>query len=141
MGIVTGSKRNLGNVHRAHPQFSPGAFHAHTPDIASNVVACMGCEDAMKVGHREAGDCCQHFPIERFVDVLADVYTQRLSGNVPPLRLRGGHPERSVAKSKDARRSAQGAADMFCVHTADVSLDRIDTFAIVLRALYIIYHT
>ncbi|MCS6911507.1 MAG: hypothetical protein NZM11_13210, partial [Anaerolineales bacterium] len=34
------------------------------------------------------------------------VCTQRLSGNVPPLRL----PLRSA--------SAQGAADMFCVHTS-----------------------
>ena len=32
---------------------------------------------AMKVGHRETSDCRQHFPVERFVDVLADVLLDR----------------------------------------------------------------
>ena len=73
MGIVASSKPNLRNVHCAHPQFSTRAFHAHTTDIAGDVLAYIGCEDAMKVGHRETGDGRQHFPMERFVNVLADV--------------------------------------------------------------------
>jgi hypothetical protein len=73
MSIIAGSQRDLCNVHCAHPQFSPCAFQAHTPDIAGDVLACMGSEDAMKVGHRETSDCRQHLPIERFVSVLGDV--------------------------------------------------------------------
>ena len=77
MGLVTGSKRNLRNVDGTHAQFSSRAFQAHTTDIVGNVLAYLGCEDAMKVGHRETSDCRQHFPIERFVDVLVDILLDR----------------------------------------------------------------
>src|SRR5215207_7149209 len=77
MGLVTGSKSNLGNVDGTHAQFSSRAFQAHTTDIVGNVLTDLGCEDAMKVGHRETSDCRQHFPIEWFVDVLVDVLLDR----------------------------------------------------------------
>jgi hypothetical protein len=84
--MITGRKRNLRNIHCTHPQFSPGAFHAHTTDIASNALACLSCEDAMKVRHRETGDCRQHFPIERFVEVLANVLLDTIDSFVIVLR-------------------------------------------------------
>ena len=53
--------------------FRPGAFQAHTAHISGNVLADLGCEDAVKMGHREPRHCRQHFPVERFVDVLEDI--------------------------------------------------------------------
>lgn len=73
VGCVTGRKRNLCNVNGTHTQFPSRAFHAHTTHITGDVLTHMGCEDAMKVGHRETGNVRQHFPVERFADVLADV--------------------------------------------------------------------
>jgi hypothetical protein len=73
MGIVTGCKRNLRNVHCTHSQFSPCAFQSNATDIAGDILTLIGSKDAMKVGHGETSDCRQHFPIEWFVDVLTDV--------------------------------------------------------------------
>ncbi len=82
MGLVASSQRNLGDVHGAHPQFSPRALHPHPVDIAGNVFAYTGCENAMQVGHRETSDCGQHLPVERLVDVLADILLDMLDAFV-----------------------------------------------------------
>jgi hypothetical protein len=73
VGIVTGGECNLRNIYGAHAQLSPGSFHAHAADVAGNVLAQTGCEQAVKVRHREASNRRQYFAVERFVDVLADV--------------------------------------------------------------------
>src|SRR6266542_4309244 len=73
MGIVARSQSHLRNIHGAHAQFAPRAFHAHTQDIAGNALAFTGFENAMKVWHRETSHCRQHVPAERFVDMLADI--------------------------------------------------------------------
>jgi len=73
MSIVTGGQCNLSNIHCAHPKFVSGAFHAQTTDIAGRALTDTGSEDAMEMGHRETGDSRQHFPIERFADVLTDI--------------------------------------------------------------------
>ncbi len=86
MGMVTSGKRNLRNVHCTHPKFSSRAFHAHTTDIVGYVLAYLGCEDAMKVGHGETSDCRQQFPIEWFVDVLADVLLDSINAFAIVLR-------------------------------------------------------
>ncbi len=53
--------------------FRPARSQAHPADITRNVLAGAGRENAMEMGHGKTGDCRQHFPVERFVDVLADV--------------------------------------------------------------------
>lgn len=73
MGIVTGRVGNLSYVYRPHPQLSARAFHAHPPDVASNVLTSAGSKDTMKVRHRESGNGRQHFPIKRLVTVVAYV--------------------------------------------------------------------
>ena len=73
MAMVTGSERQLGNVHGAQPQLSPCAFQAHAPDIAGNILGHTGCEDAMEMRDGVTGDGRQHFAFERSVGVRADI--------------------------------------------------------------------
>src|SRR5215212_9000039 len=72
MGFVSGSKCDLCDVYCAHAQFAPGTFQAYPTDISGNVLTYTASEDAMKVRHREVGNCRQYFSIERFINVLTN---------------------------------------------------------------------
>lgn len=73
VGIISCSQRDLSNVHRAHAQLPPGALHAHTADVAGNILAHAGNENAVEVGHRESSNRRKYVPVERFIDVHVDI--------------------------------------------------------------------
>jgi hypothetical protein len=73
MSVITGSQRDFGNIYRAHPQLLPGPFHADTAYILGDRLTRAGGKDAMQVRHRKTGDFRQCLPVERLVDVFADV--------------------------------------------------------------------
>ena len=50
-----------------------GPLHAHTTNATGYVLACKCCKDVMKMRYRETCDSRQHYAIERFVNVVADV--------------------------------------------------------------------
>ena len=73
MGIISSGKRNLGDIHRAHAQFSARAFHPQTADITGGAFTDLGGKNSVEVRHGKSRDFCQNFPVERLVDVFADV--------------------------------------------------------------------
>ena len=50
MAVVTGGKRHLGNIHRAHPQLAPCPLHAQTADIKQSDGPIPGGYDGVIVG-------------------------------------------------------------------------------------------
>jgi len=73
VAVISGGKRHLGDVHRTHPQLTPGAFQPDPADVANGALAHVRREDPVEVRHRESGNLCQRFTIERLADVLTDI--------------------------------------------------------------------
>src|SRR5687768_4014529 len=79
MGCIASRQRDFGNIYRAHSQFAPSTFQPNPPDVSGDILTDAACKDAMQVRHREISNCCQRFPMQWFIQMLADVFLNRLN--------------------------------------------------------------